>query len=410
MNRPFLWTLLLIWARPLLAQNVFRPPSENLQKDQWEVTFQAKRFISDIRYDDEGQGSEFSESESFSETNLLSGLTYALNSSLQTNLALNFRQNQSTQDIRGTPHSNTKSGAQAVIGGMQWQLLRGGSGSIALDFSVLKTFYKNKKYSRTETVPQNELILGDDGFGYKAGLGFSLKPSSTFFMNAKVSYADPPNNLSNEIGANANVQWARKHWGLILGTEAIFSLYNDQYSDAPAAKPRMAQGMTSLYNSVNRESITPYIQLSFFGHTFGLDLFFGRTLSGISTDGGYDARLALTFQNQGYDYPVPVNPSEKAPPPSPLAIKGKIISVLTEENKIEVSQGSKEGVRKGMIVYVQDKQSNDLRNTLAQGEVIEVKDKVSIIQLNSAKADGKSYEELVPDLTVIFFDHDFLKD
>jgi hypothetical protein len=270
------------------------------------------------------------------DSNLILG--YGLSSNLEANVLVRGRYVSSQTLTLSDKHSGLESvGIEA-----KYQFNPIDKNYYAIGVRYRQTMYTNLKYNPSGTVPTSPIILGDDGSEY--GVDFYLtRKTRPHLFDLKLSYNSPPNNLSSELNYNLRYLYQVKKFNMGLGFEGIYSLKRDPYKTTPLLKPREINGSTNLFNSINREMLSPYIQLGFDFKNGGIDFIGGSAIKGSSTDSGYFGTVRLSFNIGGESQAEKVINTFKE-----YIVEGSVIKVSEKGNLLKIDQGLSTDVDKKM--------------------------------------------------------------
>jgi hypothetical protein len=338
----------LIFGLFLFALNahaiVYHPSGSSVSAKAMEFDFRASAFTSTGNYDYTGAETPFESGESFSQTDYEGILRYGQSDRLEWRGGLRYRENGSTDLVSSTTTNQANnSGLESALIGLKYSFPESDRWRYALDAQVRGTFYTNDVYDRTQTVPVDEIILGDDGKEIKLGGGLSYQFSRSNFFNSSLYYVIPPNELSAELNYDLNVTWALETWWFYFGAGGISSLGTDQYTDDEINKPRMSTGNTALYNSINRSYMKPYLGLAYNASSWKLGVEYAWVNGGVSTDSGSEFTLNYTWSNDGK-----TQEDRKIESFKEYAVDSAIIKISPRKNFVKVDQGMAQEIEKGM--------------------------------------------------------------
>ncbi|MBY0517382.1 MAG: hypothetical protein K2P81_10760 [Bacteriovoracaceae bacterium] len=255
--------LLCLFSFSALAQTSYVPLGRILKKGGYEIKGTGRSWASTSRYDVDSTEVPFKTGEGFSYfEGELQGL-YGATKELQMGLSANFRQNRSTFENpvgSGTNDSITATGIQAVGGALSYAFAPVGR----LNYT-LEGFYRYHPYTNTaydSTDPKKGFVLGDDGTEYGAGLVLTYAHPNQNFLSFNIQYRKPGSELSPEINWQTEGALAWKYLALVAGAQGVMSLNKDAYTDDPQNKPAINTGGSSIYNSINRQYLAPYVGMN----------------------------------------------------------------------------------------------------------------------------------------------------
>lgn len=280
----------------MAAVSPYRPPAKAMNDGSYEIDITAAHFIQSATFDFEGNEVEQFDGSSFSQSDLYLLGRYSYGRSLHFFLGASFRQNSSYN--ASTDEDLSTSGVERVLGGVHYSFDPVDNWRYALEFSFAKTAYSNKFYQVGETLP-SELVLGDDGQIVEGLLHVTYSSNKTSLYSLSVGLRMPQSHLAMEIPWKFEAAWLFNRWALIAGVEGINSMGDDEFTDDPLQKPRLATGTTALYNSVNREKLEPFLGLTKAFDRWKLGFRYSQVISGASTDKGQQVLVSLGWFSSG---------------------------------------------------------------------------------------------------------------
>ena len=237
--------------------------------------------------------------------------------------------------------------------------------ALALGFGGRRTFYDN------DEIEEGENILGDSGLELSLGLKSSYQWSPRNTLDFSLTYRQPPNPLSEEIPYSLRNTWVGPRLALFLGVEGLLSL---QTGGTPSVvRPR---GETYLYNSLNREILTPHVGFYYAFSRWRIGLKAGHVISGVSTDRGNQVEINLLWGNQG------VSQSEqKIQRFKEYHIEATVTKVSPRGTFIQINKGFSDDIDKGMKLDIYKTDFFGGNELVAEGVVQESGVKKAIIKL-----------------------------
>lgn len=245
-------------------------------------------------WDSRGQSFSLESGEYYRRTN--AGLIgrYGVTKRWQLEAGAQYRMNQSRQAGPQNLVDRSASGLERVYLGTIFSL--GEAGGI---FYSLEGQAATRTFSNT-IVPSGQLgslALGDEGTFVSAGGAISTKLASTAILSARLHYRNPAEDLSNEVYAQTEIAFLVRRAAFFAGVEKLWSLQQDVFTDNPAAKPSVGEGITQTINSVNREYLRAFGGVSFgIGERARLKLQVGHDVQGAFWDQSISGLVALSFR------------------------------------------------------------------------------------------------------------------
>lgn len=163
-----------------------------------------------------------------------------------------------------------------------------------------QTLYSNPTFDAGTTVSTEEdLVLGDSGTEYKVLGHLTYENTVNHYMYFWGGYVQPPNDLSAEIEYGVESIYPYQNWMFGFGIKGIYSLNFDEFESDPDSKPVQNTGSTSLYNSINRSNIQPFIKVGRGFRNWNLIFEGSQVTDGFSTDEGYELAVNLNMRLPG---------------------------------------------------------------------------------------------------------------
>jgi hypothetical protein len=363
--------LALTLSAPLMAAAVHRGGAELLNPSAYAINVNASMFQSSAFYDSDGVETAITEGNKFQMLDVDLAVSYSVSKSLELSAFGKFRQASSTVGEMTYENSGPESiGAEAKYAFPPSENLR-----YAIGLHYRQTLYTNANYQNATQIPTDEMVLGDSGSEYGGDL-YITYISAPWKWDAKIGYSSPTNNLSDEVNYKFEMMYRFTKLGLLAGVEGIYSLKNDEFADEPTLKAPQATRGTSLFNSVNREKIAPYLGINYAFDHFLMSVKGQTVMSGASTDKGNTIGLNITWNSDG------VTPeSVKMDSFKEYQVDGSVLKISARSNFIRIDQGLSTDVEKGMKfdIYQTDYFGGNI--LVASGIVYEVGADWSIIKL-----------------------------
>ena len=216
----------------------------------------------------------------------------------------------------------------------------------SMDLEFIQKAYTNNFYS-AGSVPADEQILGNDGLFYRVGVNLTKVLAPSHLLQTKVFYKRTPSYLGNEINYDFNYLYQGETFNLALGGLGIYSLGDHPFSNDVTSNPAVARGVTNLYNGINQEEFSPYVQLGLTVGKFNIVTRALKTISGVDTDEAFRFQVDLSFDIEGKDNEVDRDNVFKE-----YTNSAKVIKVAPRGNFFKINQGLSTNVEKGMIVDI----------------------------------------------------------
>ncbi|MBA2406007.1 MAG: hypothetical protein H0V66_14625 [Bdellovibrionales bacterium] len=284
----FLLVIYLITSSALAQEATpsYIPSTRLLRAKGYQIGLYTDSFTTSKYIDRDGEKNELEEGETFNRLQSEFAGYYGATSDLQFGLGFRFRKNQATSEISGGDTLTASSqGLQSTFANIMFAFDQVDQMQYTLEGTFRYTPYNNEEFDVATDDPE-VLTLGDDGNELSAGLGITYFGKNNNFLTVRAGYRRPGTDLSDEIYWQAEAALAWRYVALIAGVDGVSSMKSDPYEDAPQDRPIYNRG-TELYNSQNREWITPYAGLNVaLGNTWRIELRGSQVVSGNSTDLG----------------------------------------------------------------------------------------------------------------------------
>ena len=332
---PFL--LVLAFISNIQAAAVHRGGAELLNAKAYSIHFDTSFFSMSSHFGDDGVLIPKFEGSSYRLVDTDFKISYGLSSNIETSLFAKLRYVSSSDGVAKVSKTGPESfGVLAKYSFPTMDQLQ-----YAVGLRYRQTLYTNGRYTTAQLPPPDEIILGDDGSEYGVDF-YATYLSSPWKLDVKLGYNSPPNDLSSEIVYEAFALYKFTKLGLLAGIDGIYSLKRDQFTDSPALKPLMSHGQSSLFNSLNREKIAPYIGFNYALDKMLLTIKGQSIISGKSTDKGNLIIAGLSWNSVGV-----TAESIKIDAFKEYHIDGSVLKVSARGNYIKIDQGLSTDVEKG---------------------------------------------------------------
>ncbi len=378
--------LLLLSGQELLAQTSYVAPTKILGQKAYQIGVSGEMFTSTKSIDKDREKVEFEDGESFSRLQGEFSGYYGLTDNLQVGGGARFRQNSSTVlNASNEEQSESSTGVQSTF----FSLIYAFKPIDRLQYS-LEGLFRYTPYTNDEVLTGNEgqLVLGDDGNEYSAGLGMTYFSKSNNFLTGRVGYRKPGQDLSDEIYWQVEAALAWKYVALIAGVDGISSMNNDPYTSDPENRPIFNTGRTALYNSYNREWIAPYAGINIaLGPNWRVELKGSQTVSGRSTDigTGFGISLIRRVDDRKIDK---VDTRFKD-----YDMEASISKVSPKKGYVVIDKGLADDVQKGMKIDFFEFDYVGGNILLARGTVIQSKADTAIVKITHRYNTKKELKE-----------------
>lgn len=384
----FKFILLISLLCPTLwAQTSYVAPTKILFKKGYQLGISGDVFTTSTRKDKDGKTVKFEDGESFSRTQGEVIGYYGLTGNLQVGGGARFRQNNSTRltPVTLIEDNETSTGIESTFLTLTYAFE-----PVDRIQYTLEGLFRYRPYTNEESTPTNEapLVLGDQGSEFSGGLGFRYTSKTNNSVSLRVGYRKPGDELSSEIYWQAEGALVFKYIALIAGVDGVNSMKNDPYEDDPVNKANYYTGSTALYNSINREFITPYAGFNVaLGKSWRVELRGSQVVSGRSTDIGtgfgvslirrVDDKAGAKVDSQFKEYDF----------------EGTITKISPKKGFVVIDKGMGDDVQKGMKIDFFEFDYVGGNILLARGTVISVKADSAIVKISHLYNTKKELKE-----------------
>jgi hypothetical protein len=320
------------------------PITQTVGTSGYHFNFTTSYFQSTSLLNIDGSPSSFENEESYQSANMSAYLSYGLTKQMEVFASANGRYNRSTVYQNSSAQSFTKIGLESSSAGFRLASKREHFIQYILEGEYKKRFFTNANYDPLD--PVEEIVLGDDGDGYRLSVGLSYMTDSDNYFDFMANYRKEARNLSNEVLFDTKFVFAWKKFALLFGMEYLFSLNQDAYTNDPANKPNISSGSTNLYNSINRSYTHPYLGMNFgMGKTWHMQTRVGSTIAGQSTDAGIRGIISLVkWMSVNKEFAGKNNFFKQ------YEIEGVVSKISKSNNVAIIDKGIKDGLGKGKRV------------------------------------------------------------
>ena len=249
--------------------------------------------------------------------------------------------------------------------------------------------YSNEIYVSGEP---DTIALGEGSREYAIGGSYSVMTKASNVLEASLFYRSPGEDISPEFLTTISYSLVGKRFALYGGYEYLKSTEDDAYTDDINSKPRVFQGVTSKYNSINRQWSAPFIGLNVaLGKTFRIETRYTQVISGVSTDLGPRVLVSLVRRSErlGNDH------TRRDAQFKEYSIEAVVEKISKSRKVVIINKGAAGGVEKGMKIdfyYFDFLGGNEL---IATGVVLKTKLNKSIIKIRKRYSKKRMEEGIV---------------
>jgi hypothetical protein len=365
-----------VLAFDTIAQTSYVPPTKILLKKGHQLGLSGDLFNTSERIDRYGNNVKFEKGESFSRIQSEVSGYFAPTENLQIGAGARYRRNESSLDVK----RESGSGIESTFLNLMYAFKPVNQIYYALEASYRYRPFTNKG--------DESFILGDDGAEYSLGMGGTYAFKKNNFLTGKFGYRNNGSDLSDEIYWQIEGALVWKNLALVAGVDGLSSLNNDPYQDNDLDRPILNRGSTFLYNSINREFISPYAGVNFaFGQTWRIELRGSRSISGNSTDLGTDFGFSI-FRRVEADLKKQSDKTFKE-----YDFEASIQKVSPQNGYVVIDKGLADDVQKGTQIDFFEFDFVGGNILVASGIVIQVKSDTSVVKISQVFNDKNKLKE-----------------
>jgi len=357
-----------------LANITYVPKSSPLYDEGNEFKVTLDYFESLKNIDSNGNTVEFSEGERYWRADLDLSMAYGFSDEFQARIGTILRGNSSSQRIGDEVYSFSNTALKSTYIHFLYRLPK----QDQTEYSI-EAFYENNLFTNSEStssVPE-ELILGDDGSNVGVGLLVTYYSASQNFITGRGQYRNPSESLSSEwfLQAEGGLVWNK--FSMIAGAEYVYSLEQDAYTNDPQDKPRYDTGNTSLYNSINRSWLAPYLGFNFsLGSRWRFEFLTKPRISGNSTDIGNNYIFTLARRNaDNKDYELKYSAFKE------YTVEANIVKISKTRDTVIIDAGVIQGLENGSKVDFYFFDYVDGNRLIASGYVVKAGANKSMVKI-----------------------------
>lgn len=358
--------LLLGVALNGFAQTSYVPFAKILPHKGYQIGITGDYFSTTKQADYKGNVTELDPGDSFSRVQSEFFGAYGLTSNLQVGLGTRLRQNMSSSAYDET---KTSSGVESTYLTLMYAF-----NPVERTQYSLEGLFRFRPYTNQESEFGNsseQLVLGDDGNEYSAGLNATWSSKSNNHLNTKIGYRKSGSLISPEIYWQIEAALAWNYLALMTGIEGFNSLDENRHSNRS-----YNYGVTRLYNSYNRELFAPYAGLNLaLGQFWRLEMKATLLNSGKSTDLGSAYSISL-FKRSSDKKSNSFDKAFKS-----YDFESAIVKVSPRKGYVVIDKGISSDVQKGMKIDFYEFDYIGGNILLATGIVYETRSDSSIVKV-----------------------------
>lgn len=363
--------------------NSYVPPTKLLRAKGYQLGVYADQFTTKDSVDKRGKKIDYEKEgiEDFAFKRYQAELSgyYGATNDLQFGLGVRFRsnhgqfsfqdENDEVVDVKGTG-----SGLQSTFASIMFAFQQVDRLQYTLEGMFRYTPYTNKELEEGDDLSK-DVALGDEGNELSAGLGVTYMGTGNNFFTVRGGYRRPGSDISSELYWQAEAALAWQYVALIAGVDGVSSLNTDPYEDEPEERP-VYNTPTELYNTENREWVTPYAGINFaLGKTWRLELKGAQTVSGKSTDLGTTFGINLINRVDKNATRLVDNKFKT------YDLEASVTKVSPKKEYVVIDKGLADDFSKGMKVDFFEFDYIGGNVLIATGVIVQVKSETSIVKI-----------------------------
>lgn len=363
-------------AQNMLKRSAARGPNTGAL----EAALSISQFQTTALFDRDGNKVPLVDDEDFQMIDSELELRYGYGPKLEFSGALRLRSTEATSN--GENYSGQ--GLESGMVGLKWSFLTTSAWKMAISGRARTTFYSNETYASAADAPVGEQALGDSGTTFQIGGHLSYEPSqSSFMLNSSLFYQRSPKTISDEIHYRLEGVIPFQKLLLAGGVEGVFSMNQDGFSEVPDQKPVLAGAVTSLFNSIDRSYMQPFVRVGYGFENLAIEGLFARVMSGVSTDEGnlLGARVSWAFGAGKNASQMRVERFKE------YFVEASVLRVSPRAKFLKIDKGMASDVRKGMQMDIFQTDFFGGNVLVASGVVFEVAADSAIIRLEKRFSD-----------------------
>lgn len=372
----FLSVLLLLAPAILWGQTSYVPPTRVLKERGSEIRLSGDYFQTSKVIDQRGKGTSLTDGNSFNRyQGEISGL-FGLTDDFNAGLGARFRHQQSNFTQGTSDYTAKAGGLQSIFAKFLFGFAPVNRTQFTLEGMFRYNPYTNDEINPATTSDLNRMILGDQGNEYSLGLGVTYSSLSNNHYTFRGGWRRPGDDLSSEFYWNGEVALQFRYVAALIGVDGVTSLKNSTYESDPTKRPNWNQGVSQMYNSINREWIAPYVGLNFtLGPAWRVEFKGSQVVSGRSTDLGTMFGISLVRRLDQSEEKI-VDAKFKT-----YDLEATVTKVSEKKTYVVIDKGLSDDLEKGMKVDFFEYDYVGGNSLVARGVIIKVSSDKSIVKL-----------------------------
>lgn len=381
--KSFFLLILVLMAEASAQQslNSYVPSTRLLRAKGYQIGVYTDSFVSSKPLDEKGKEEKIDDvfkNHAYGRLQTEIAGYYGATNVFQLGLGVRFRQNRSSYELPdGSEVNATATGLQSTFASMMFAFEQVDQMQYTLEGMFRYTPYSNVEIKEVTSATdlEKDMILGDQGNEISAGLGVTYFGKNNNFFTVRGGYRRPGSEISHELYWQAEGAMAWRYVALIAGVDGVSSLNNDPYEDKPEDRP-VYNSPTNLYNTENREWITPYVGLNLaLGNTWRVEFKGAQTVAGKSTDLGTTFGINLIRRSDKSATKLVDNKFKT------YDLEATVTKVSPKKEYVVIDKGLADDFNKGMRIDLFEFDYIGGNILVATGVIVQVKADTSIVKI-----------------------------
>ncbi|MFZ4714050.1 MAG: hypothetical protein ACOYL6_10075 [Bacteriovoracaceae bacterium] len=286
-------------------------------------------------------------------------------------------QNSELTDNTGIVHSNSKTGIDSIGFQLRHTFVPVENIRYTIEGGARFATYRNTTYDPIQ--PYQELALGDAVHEIFGGGAFSYETTSKNIFTGRVHLNYPTSKQSAELKYDSQFAVVWEKIALIAGVGGVYSLGQDKYSDDKNSKPKIYNGATRMYNSINRAYVAPYLGANIgFNQHWRIEGKVSSIVTSYSYDLGNEYGVNLVYNTDRADTTRQLEKDDKF---KTYNVEATVVKISPRSKFVRIDKGLAQDVEKGMRADIFDFDYQGGNKLLASGVVMEVTADAAVVKI-----------------------------
>lgn len=366
--------LLALLPLKALAQTSYVPSAQLLKEKGYQLNLGGDYFITSHTVDEDAKKQKLDNSQKFNRIQAEFGGLYGLKDNFQIGIGGRFRSHVSETLVGEDKVNSTSSGLQSIFTSVTFGFKPEGKWLTSAEGLFRYVPYSNEVVTSTDF--KEKLVLGDEGNEYSLGLATTYAFNGNNYLSARAGWRNPGTDLSSEIYWQAEGALVWKHLALLAGVDGVTSLGNSTYDDDPTSRPTFNTGASALYNSINRQWVTPYVGANIaLNQNWRVELKASQVVQGRSTDLGTAFGINIVNRTEKKATKT-VDTRFKA-----YDLEATVTKVSPKKSYLVIDKGVSDDVEKGQRFDFFEFDYVGGNILVARGVVIQVKSETAVVKI-----------------------------